>query len=906
MKKIHYIHHTHWDREWYRSAQAFNVRLVSTMDLLIATLQKDAKLKYFVLDGQVAMLEDYLKIKPQKFNDIKELVEQKRLLIGPWYIQPDMFLVSSESLLRNLQIGMNYALSNFNDVMKVGWIPDAFGQISQTPQIFGAFNFTSIYSWRGFNHEHSDYNYFMWEAPNKKRLINIHFYLGYGFFRYLNADQNKAKEELLTNVNKFVERTFSDNILFTGGSDHASVQTNLSEIIANVKPLLNQDGYDIEISTPQILVDNILNFVQENDFKIETFKGEAKSPKQGRIHAGIASTRQDIKQASKFYEELMVDVIEPLNIILQELKMPSNFELALSCWKLLLQNQFHDSIYSSSPQQVNDSVEHRYLEIKQLSYELIFEALRYTRDRTSLGEGEFPLIIFNTLAFERNNCDVIVKIPRKFKEFAIFDQDDNEVPYQKVNDYEFDFMSKDFLGILDLNSHADAKNDHCNDMYYDVVKINVKNIVSHGYEVYKYKNEQPTKLLVSELKNDASNNTFENKHMLVQINNNGTINITNKQTNQTLSNLLEIVNSGDCGDEYNYSWPQNDLIISSKNELPEIKCLESSAFNIKYVITYNLNIPRQTSLTSRSKELVNNKYEVILNLNTRSKNLDVKVKIDNNAKDQISLLKLPNLNQGTTHLAGDDFYLIERENQIHDAHLWKEQKLSEIPLPMYTFKNLLHFSQDVQSSVNVFSKSLCEYEIKDQSDLYLTLFRSVSHLGKKDLATRPGRASGYLLATPKSQLLTNLEFDLQINLGNNNKNELFNAYKDANTEVLSVAHRLTNTDAEEWFWENRYFADIESTLNSKSSFVSINKAQISLSALHQDFTNPNAFNVRLFNANVDNANDVLINLNELKIKAAHLINMDNTIQKELNIKNNQIVVEEISPYTFVTIKLIKE
>jgi alpha-mannosidase len=45
--------------------------------------------------------------------------------------------------------------------------------------------------------------------------------------------------------------------------------------------------------------------------------------------------------------------------------------------------------------------------------------------------------------------------------------------------------------------------------------------------------------------------------------------------------------------------------------------------------------------------------------------------------------------------------------------------------------------------------------------IYLTLFRSVGDLGKRDLVYRPGRASGideYVVKTPDAQLLTHLSF----------------------------------------------------------------------------------------------------------------------------------------------------
>lgn len=903
MKTIHYLHHTHWDREWYRSQGAFRVRLVSTMDLLLKTLDEQEKLKYFILDGQCKIIEDYLQVKPNQFNLIKKLVQENKLIIGPWFIQPDMFLVASESLLRNLQIGINYAKSNFGNVMEIGWIPDAFGQISQTPQIFDQFGFNSIFSWRGFAKTDTKYNYFMWEAPNKKKLINIHFYLGYGFFRYLDSNEYVAKEQLLTNIEKFVDRTFSDNIMFTGGSDHASVQTNLADILEKVNPLLASSDYEIKQSTPQILIDEIKQYVEENNFDIETFKGEAKSPKMGRIHAGIASTRQDLKRLNKVYENLLVDVVEPLNVIMKTLKMPSNIQLCIHAWKYLLENQFHDSIYSSSPEDVNINVANRYDEIKQVTFELIFEALRYTRDRCDVLNNRYPIVLFNTLAFNRSSYTYL-KIPRKFADFTIYDENNNEVYYEIVNDYKFDFMSKDFLGILDLNSFEDAKNNHANSMYYDVVKIYVEDMEASGYKVYSYENKKPSVNKTTNLV--VNDNIVENKLIKVEFNNNGTINVTNKLNNVKNENLLTLINKGDCGDEYNYSWPVNDTIFNSTDvSCVEITKLTQSSTDVKFKISYNWDVPASTSIESRSNKLVTNNVQIFVSINAFDATIDVDFKVKNNSCDQITLVRMPRITNQTTHVSGDDFYFITRDNQIEDASKWKEQGLTEMPLAMYSFKNILHFDQKQDQSLNIFTDSLTEYEIVDNKHLDLTLFRSVSHLGKANLVTRPGRASGYNLPTPTSQMLDELEFNLKINFNQNNHNQIFNEYKNSYTQLLSVAHRLTNTDPEEWFWENRYFEDIECKLKSSAKNIEIDATQVALSAVVEDIDTGHD-TLRLFNANDEVVTNIKIKLNDYKCSKVNEVKLNKEIINELEIVNNEVVIVNIQPYSFTTIELIKE
>ena len=113
------------------------------MDKLLEILRTDPDYKNFTLDGQTIPLEDYLEVRPEKEGEIKKHVMEKRLSIGPMYILPDEFLISGESMIRNLIIGHKIA-RRFGRVMKTGYIPDPFGHIAQLPQIISGFEIPSI------------------------------------------------------------------------------------------------------------------------------------------------------------------------------------------------------------------------------------------------------------------------------------------------------------------------------------------------------------------------------------------------------------------------------------------------------------------------------------------------------------------------------------------------------------------------------------------------------------------------------------------------------------------------------------------------------------------------------------------------------------------------------------------
>ena len=116
------VSHTHWDREWYLAYQSFRVRLVGLFDELIELFDSDPEYKHFMLDGHTIPLEDYLEIRPERFEDLERLVKQGKLLVGPWYIIPDEFLPGGEALVRNFLRGHRVARM-FGEVMNVAYIP---------------------------------------------------------------------------------------------------------------------------------------------------------------------------------------------------------------------------------------------------------------------------------------------------------------------------------------------------------------------------------------------------------------------------------------------------------------------------------------------------------------------------------------------------------------------------------------------------------------------------------------------------------------------------------------------------------------------------------------------------------------------------------------------------------------
>ena len=105
-KKLYYVLSTHWDREWYQTFQDYRYRLVDLVDDILDGVKSKELKGPFYTDGQVCLLEDYLEIRPEKEEEIKSCLKAGKFVSGPWYVLPDEFLISGESLIRNILLGI--------------------------------------------------------------------------------------------------------------------------------------------------------------------------------------------------------------------------------------------------------------------------------------------------------------------------------------------------------------------------------------------------------------------------------------------------------------------------------------------------------------------------------------------------------------------------------------------------------------------------------------------------------------------------------------------------------------------------------------------------------------------------------------------------------------------------------
>ena len=139
--------HTHWDREWYREFEVFRLRLLKVFDNVLDMLEEN-RIPSFYFDGQVSALLDYLEIRPEREEQIRRLIYEKKLFIGPFYCLVDEFLTDGICFRKNLEIGVKIA-KEFGCNDYIAYLADTFGHSKNIPDILKEFEIDKAIVWRG-------------------------------------------------------------------------------------------------------------------------------------------------------------------------------------------------------------------------------------------------------------------------------------------------------------------------------------------------------------------------------------------------------------------------------------------------------------------------------------------------------------------------------------------------------------------------------------------------------------------------------------------------------------------------------------------------------------------------------------------------------------------------------------
>ncbi len=345
--------HTHWDREWYREYEIFRLRLLRVFDNVLALLAKN-KIPSFYFDGQVSALEDYLEMRPQNRELVEGLIRHKKLFIGPFYCLTDEFLTDKTCFSKNLELGIKTAQKyGCNDF--IGYLPDTFGHSQNVPDILRDFGIDKCIVWRGCGDFPSE---FRWCGLNTVNLVRGYFHDVFSMKANTEVKAEALKKEL-----DLISEKSGNYILLPIGADHLGTEKDIVSQLETMGELLKEDYY-FTLSNP---FDYFLRV--ENDFDKFRWDEELRDNSRTFTLQGCYSSRLDLKRYNTICS-YKLDLVSRLVKQQRELKYDNLIEYA---YKMLLQNQAHDSICGCSTDDVHSENLIRYKKILQIADGIIDE-----------------------------------------------------------------------------------------------------------------------------------------------------------------------------------------------------------------------------------------------------------------------------------------------------------------------------------------------------------------------------------------------------------------------------------------------------------------------------------------------------------------------------------------------------
>jgi mannosylglycerate hydrolase len=732
---LYLVPHTHWDREWYLPFQRFRVRLVELIDRVLDTMERDERF-VFTLDGQLATVDDYLEIRPEAAPRIRELVGARRLAIGPWQVLMDEFLVSGETIVRNLVAGLRRG-EELGGAMPVGYLPDMFGHAAQLPQILRRAGIEHAVVWRGVPAV-IETHAFDWAAPDGSSVHAEYLAGSYGNAAYvLEVPGALASKAAL--LHERLEPFFgADARLAMLGTDHMVPTPELAELVADA----NRDGergVRIELAT-------LADYVARSDGeRLPRWEGELRSAARANLLPGVASARIDLKAACARAERTLERYAEPL-LALHGLAWPERLlELA---WRRVIENSAHDSICGCSSDEVSRQVLVRFDEARQIGEELAARAARAAAARVERG----CVAVLNPSP--RPRADVVqldLAIPENWPAVSLELPDGTRLATQEVARAEPLLLERELPGreipaFLERRLHGrELFGRALNGLsvegrrvtfdvapepdpeWLDVDDLRTELELAVGGapdEPWTARiRARPRRILFASVPASplgvtavrpvagavgapeavaAGERSLGNGRVEVEVESAGTLRIGH------LGGVGRLVDGGDAGDSYNYAPPVDDLLVEEPVSV-EVTRLAAGPLMGRLAVTRRyrwgkLVVPVETLVELRAGEPF----------------VRIRVSLDNQCSDHRLRFHVPLPRPAEGASAEGQFAVVERGLEVEGGH-------GEVPLPTFPARGFVD-----AGGMAVLLEHVLEYEVVEGRELGLTLLRSIGLISRND------------------------------------------------------------------------------------------------------------------------------------------------------------------------------
>lgn len=823
------VSHTHWDRAWYLTFQQFRHRMVRMIDRLITLLQQNKDYHSFTLDGQTILLDDYLEIKPYNHGVLKNLISSGKMIVGPWYILPDLFLVSGESVVRNLQIGLRTA-RNYGSAMQEGYVPDPFGHFAQLPQVLSQFGINSFIFMRGLSDldKSKSGTIFDWQSPDGSKVLTTYLVDGYfngaalgypdqyGRFDGLVPDPELAKSRIKEAIKKLEHLQNETVFLINNGFDHMPEQPELPDLLA----LVNSNGSDTGLKHGTF--HDFFTEVRAQNLDHEVIEGDLLGNADHPILSSVFSTRIYLKQQNHKAQSLLEKYTEPLHLWSKFNTNRSDASDFLDYnWKLLLQNHPHDDICGCSTDGVHEDDEVRFRQVRELAESLIVEQIEAMQESgiqppATTSALSSDIFVYNPHPWpvkKRVHTSILFANPKAEegdrtpdKALSAIDADGNPVSIHvsgtKAHSIRNNFLETSWGRRYDISFEID--------------------VPAGGYHiVHVYQTDEDAATSPIANRNNATSTATSNKATFTAGNtdlrlSDNSYSVKFGDTGVRFEDFIQFEYQHDNGDTYTFGPVPEAGIFWSKLTKAYVENGDTNTITA----LFSIDVPRSLSDSETISIPIKTRIEL-----QPDGNIEIAISYMNTAKDGRMRLILPTGVLTKTVLADGHFRLAHRHQINFETPESAPERYKAYPGELeYRTQHMNDFVllQSDNFTTWIATRGLHEFELINDSDktsVALTINRSVGLLSTGNGRIRRVQA-GPAINVPGAQCLR--EISATIGVGIENTSEIGSAISAART----FSHPL-------WVREMPYLPHLKSgdSIPRKNSIIQLDNPLVAISSL---------------------------------------------------------------------------
>lgn len=775
----HVVSHTHWDREWRYPIWETRLMLVDFVDELIEVLES-GKYPGFLMDGQVSPILDYLDIRPEMTARVKKLVAGGKLQIGPWLTLPDEYPIDGEALVRNLLWGRRRSEA-LGAVFNVGYTPFGWGQTAQLAQLYAGFGMDVAMIGKRVNNKRAPKSEFIWRAPDGTELLSTRFgelgrqnfyfivhlsalfgtaHLGPGWryewskggVAYHRADREQMEQDhfFLDAPNKWYSETITPEMcdaawhttdesvlendrLMMNGCDYTASQPMFPEMLKKLNEVDPDPNREWIHTTMPEFVELMRRKIDRS--KLAIVEGELRDGPSGPVTGNALTTRLYLKRLNKHAQNMLIRFAEPFSVAAAMLGAPYQEPLLRKAWEFLLSSHPHDSINGVTQDKTVSDVSDRLNQVIDLSQTLGNRAMQefVTRmDLSKLHDSDVAIIVFNPLPYARREVvEAWVNMPETPgglnwpnppNEPQMFDTQARAVATQ------WQGRTSELYCVAEIHTRAFPFHCQRHRVFFDAGEI-----PACGYKVFRVgsMNEAHGKGVAwsdSQARTGTllkAPNVLENEFLRVEMNTNGTFDLTDNRLKKTFAGMNYFEDRGEHGDYWINQRPMQDQVHSSQGCTARIWCEESGPLQATLVSELTMLLPRRGNKEKqcRGDELAPLTIRTAVTLRAGGEQVDVAVSFENRHEDHFLRVLFPTgLDKAKYADAGGHFIVDRRpirpQGPSTDA-VWPDMGT----LPQNNFVDV----SDGQIGVAFLNDGLTEYEVMDNDErtVALSLIRAV-------------------------------------------------------------------------------------------------------------------------------------------------------------------------------------